>query len=118
MNSKASLHPIKLQDTVMETITNTSASSFLSGNTIYIVLFILIIIAIIGVLWILFIKPMLNNNIIKDLKINNKVAIGGMIGTVRHIDDQTVSIDVGTNNLITFVKTDIASIRNIATESK
>lgn len=105
--------PIKLED-VMEVVkVNPEVGIYISVWWCFF-LFVLLCICLQSTIWIFFFKPMLNNKIINNLKVHNKVAIEGIVGIVRKIEADTITVDIGNNTNIIIIKNQINNIKYIS----
>jgi preprotein translocase subunit YajC len=107
MNEKDNLLPITLEDAVI-TVSKSTSRKYLLWN---IILGLSVLVSILGIVWMFYIKPMANRKIIESLKINNKIAIEGIVGIVRKIDEETFTLDIGNNTNIVIIKSHVNNIK-------
>jgi len=112
MNNTSNLSPIKMED-VMDTTTINGQGGMYVSSWWYFIFFMMGCVCLQFIAWVVFIKPFLNNKIINNLKVHNKVAIEGIVGIVRKIDENTLTIDIGNNTNILVIKSQITNIKYI-----
>jgi preprotein translocase subunit YajC len=105
--------PINLEDIMVHSLKKTQYINNSSHSSILIIICVLLFFCISGFLWLFIIKPMINQHIIKNLKISNQVAINGIVGIIRHIEPHIIIIDTNNHHNLSFLQSDIYSIKHI-----